>query len=77
MIKCKNNWSYMIYNSIRLEKAILNGSVFMEKSDLSTRDQKSIYRYCIYKNDHVYPSFYRVDGSQIFYKKLIQAINHK
>lgn len=77
MIKCKNNWLYQNYNSNRLENAIKNGSVFMDRCFLSTKNNKSIFRYCIYKDDQIMPSFYRVEGSHILYKKLIQAINHK
>lgn len=76
--KVKNNGSYKIYNTDRLCKAIKNWLVFMDKSFLSTRkDHKQIFRFCIYKNWEIITSFYKVFGSNIFYKKLIQAINHK
>ena len=76
--KVKNNGSFRIYNTDRLCNAIKNGSVFIDSCFLTTKkDRKQIFRYCIYKNWEIIPSFYKVFGSDIFYKKLTQALNHK
>lgn len=71
----KNNGSCRIYNSDRLQKAIMDKKVVLDPWKFSTlKTSKTIHRYWVIKNGVFYPSFYRVYGSNVFYKKAIQAI---
>lgn len=73
--KVKNNGVTKVYNSDRLQAAIFDKKVVGDLCNCSTlKTSKKIYRYWVIKNGVFYPSFYRVHGSNVFYKKAIQAI---
>ena len=72
---CKNNGSYKIYNSKRLQDAIASGKIISDEMDLTTlKTGKKIYKIWFYKKGSICPAFYRVYGSNVFYKKCSQAI---